>query len=158
MKNHLLWKTIVGLTIGVVVSSCSGTNSGQSNSWKIYSNERYGYQFPYPNNWENTRVISNADGQAFRHPQNPAVEMRAWAGYNLLNSEDSQPKAANNFITEEGLPGELRVKIGPEISSMTLRLEKGQIQYYWEAEAPSQQFDDYYKFFYYVASQYDVEK
>lgn len=160
MKNNLL-KLIVGLTIGVVLSSCSSTTSMQSNSWKVYSNERYGYQFPYPSNWEGARASSNADGQAFRHPQNPAVEMRAWAGYDLSNSisinEETQGTGARNFTTEEGLPGELKVNIGPDISSMTLTLIEGQVQYHWQAEAPSQQFDDYYKFFYYVASQYDVE-
>lgn len=156
MKNHLL-KLIVGLTIGAVLSSCSA--SMQSNNWKVYSNERYGYQFPYPSNWEAARVSSNGDGQAFGHPENPAVEMRAWAGYDLSNSiniEETPATAARNFKTEEGLVGELKVNIGREISSMTLTLDRGQVQYHWQAEAPSQQFDDYYKFFYYVASQYDV--
>lgn len=157
MKNHLL-KLIFGLTIGVVLSSCSSTNSMQSNSWKVYSNERYSYQFPYPSNWFEARVSSNADGQAFRHPQNPAVEMRAWAGYDLSNykNEETQGTGARNFTTEKGLAGELKVHIGQETSSMTLTLIEGQVQYHWQAEAPSQQFDDYYKFFYYVASQYDV--
>lgn len=150
MKNHFL-KLIVGFTIGAVLSSCSA--SMQSNTWKVYSNQRYGYQFLYPSNWEAAGVSSNADGQAFRHPENPAVEIRAWAGYELSNSINS---VARNFQTEEGLVGELKVNIGPEISSMTLILEKGEVQYHWQAEAPTEQFDDYYKFFYYVASQYDV--
>ncbi|MDY6804408.1 MAG: PsbP-related protein [Cyanobacteriota bacterium] len=159
MKNHLL-KLIFGLTTGVVLSSCSSTNSMESNNWKVYSNERYGYQFPYPSNWFEVRASSNADGQTFRHPQNPAVEMRAWAGYDLSNSidiEETQGTVARNFTTEKGLPGELKVNIGQETSSMTLTFIEGQVQYHWQAEAPSQEFDDYYKFFYYVASQYDVE-
>lgn len=158
MKKNLL-KLIFGLTIGSVLSSCSSTTSIQSNSWKVYSNERYGYQFPYPSNWEAARVSSNLDGQAFRDPQHPGVEMRAWAGYDLLNAiniEEQPAQVASNFTTADGLPGELKVNIGPQKTLMKLTLVKGQVQYHWQAEAPSQQFDDYYKFFYYVASEYDV--
>jgi hypothetical protein len=85
--------------------------------------------------------------------------MRAWAGYDLLNAiniEEPPAKVASNFTTVDGLPGELKVNIGPEKTLMKLTLVKGQVQYHWQAEAPSQQFDDYYKFFYYVASEYDV--
>ena len=160
-KMKALKKLVFGLTIAIVLSSCTLITATESNSWKTYRNRRYGFEFPYPGDWVETKSPSNIDGQAFNSPQNRGIEIRAWGAYDLSNPQSQRPNASNsssiqNFTTEQGLSGQLQIDIGPKTSSMKLTLVDREMQYYWEAEAPTQEFDDYYKFFYYVASQYRV--
>jgi len=93
------------------------------------------------------------------------VEIRGWAGYNVPaanrkqrhNINIDQPKPLKlNFTTEQGLSGELKVDLRSQESSMTLILVEGDVRYNFQGKAPSKQFADYYKFFYYVGRQYRV--
>lgn len=105
----------------------------------------------------------NRDGRAFRDPQNPNIEIRGWAANNLAESNApsqegtlKQPESSQqqNFITEQGLTGKLRVEVGSDLSLMTLSLSQGNVLYSWQGQSESEQFADYYRFFNYVARQY----
>lgn len=102
----------------------------------------------------------NRDGLAFSDPQNPAVLIIGIAGDRLPEIElsakqKSPPKSTQqNFTTEQGRTGKLQVDVGADFSSMTLTLIQGRIRYHWRGQSPSQQFADYYRFFYYIASQF----
>ena len=162
---------------------CHASNLGSQGSWSTYHNQRYNFEFPYPKNWVSVPMPDNGDGGAFRDPQNSSVEIRGWAANKLpeiaasptsiklsegqprlkkkapalaVTAKDAPKSQQQNFTTEQGLTGKLKVKIGSQISSMTLTLNQGKVEYNWQGQCDSKQFADYYRFFYYVASQYRI--
>lgn len=146
-----------------MLSGCRPDMS-QSGSWKIYHNPRYDFTFPYPSTWKPSQPPDNRDGQAFNHPDNPAIEVRGWASNRLPNPRgDEQGTSKNatsglkpNFKTQQGLAGELKVQIDQRTSSMTLTLIQGEVRYNWQGRSPSEQFADRYQLFYSMARQYRV--
>lgn len=143
----------------ILLFSCRAANLGQQSSWSIYRNPRYNFEFPYPNNWVSFSMPDNRDGLAFRDPRNPGVEIRGWAANDLSDFETSarnRPLNSHprNFTTQQGLRGTLQVAVGADLSLMTLSLNQGKVRYNWQGQSESEQFADYYRFFYYVAEQY----
>ncbi len=122
----------------------------------MYHNPRFGFEFPYPSNWVTGPMPDSRDGQTFSDPTSPTVEIRGWAGFNLeeFKSPNTAQPLKQNFTTAQGLTGDLEVEVGTQISMMTLILNQGSLRYYWQGRAPSKQFAEYYRFFYYSASQY----
>jgi hypothetical protein len=166
VKTYSLKQRIYAIAGGVgaaisVVTMLSGCNAPGFNSvtWKTYSNSRYGFEFPYPSTWTSLPPPENHDGIAFVSPQNNTVEIRSWAGNRLPDSIDKDAKKTinSNFKTAQGVSGVLEVEIGSKISSMTLAISQGQIKYYWQGRSPSEDFQDYYRVFYYIAQQYRVK-
>lgn len=164
-KNLIRLLSPVILVAGL--SSCRASTVTPAEGWEWYRNSRFGFEFPYPNTWITETAPANRDGQVFQDPQNSGVEIRGWASYELsdLPSKPSRnpakplpPIFKPHFTTEQGLPGELKVELGPEMSTLTLTLVQKEVRYNWQGSAPSQQFADYYKFFYYVAGQYRISE
>ncbi|NEP60033.1 MAG: hypothetical protein F6K31_24015 [Symploca sp. SIO2G7] len=139
-----------------LLSSCSDS----PNRWKTYQNPRYKFEFPYPSNWESIAMPENLDGEAFRDPNNPSVEIRGWAFNQLPETESSSSNSTStdspNFTTEQGVTGQLRVEVGVDTSLMILTLNQGQVEYHWQGRSDSEQFADYYRLFNYIASQYHL--
>ncbi len=131
-------------------------------SWKTYKNSRYGFELIYPSNWTALPAPENDDGIAFVSPQNNTVEIRSWAGNRLSESNSKDPEAKTtinpNFQTAQGVSGVLVVEVGQQVSSMTLTLTHSQIKYYLQARSQSQEFQDYYRLFDYIALQYRIPK
>ncbi|MBD2384029.1 hypothetical protein [Cylindrospermum sp. FACHB-282] len=131
-------------------------------TWKTYSNSRYGFEFPYPRNWTSLATPVNNDGITFVSPRNDSVEIRGWAGYQLPASSSEDQKAIKktnyNFQTVQGIFGVLVVEVGQTVSSMTLTITQGEMKYYWHGQSNSQEFQDYYRLFYYIAQQYRIPK
>ncbi|MEW6495443.1 MAG: hypothetical protein AB1589_23425 [Cyanobacteriota bacterium] len=105
----------------------------------------------------------NLDGRAFRDPQNPSVEIRGWAANNLsvipssssnTSATESPKPQSQNFTTDQGMTGQLQVKVGSDISLMTLTLSQDKVLYNWQGQCESKNFADYYRFFNYIARQY----
>lgn len=148
-----------GIALIVMLSGCPPSDS-QSGTWKTYQNPRYGFEFLYPSNWVPAPMPDNRDGQAFSDRQNLAVQILGSAGDRLpeievVPSQEKHPKSTQqNFTTQQGRTGKLQVDVGTDFSLMTLTLTQGRIRYTWQGKAPSKQFADYYRFFYYIASQY----
>lgn len=151
---------LVGAAVSLMLlMSCRSSEIAAPDTWKTYRNPRYNFEFPYPSHWVAEPPPDNQDGQAFQDPRNAEAEIRGWAGHQIKMAAQQKSKdlpLKPNFSTQQGLAGELKVNIGPEMSSMTLVLQQGDIRYHWQARSPSQQFDDYYRFFYYIARQYRI--
>ncbi len=166
MRTCVLGKVVVSITpLVLILLSCHASNTGMPNSWDTYRNPRYGFEFPYPSNWIAVSMPDNRDGRAFHDPNNPKLEIRGWATNKLSDLKASSPNKnkpaqespnsqLKNFTTDQGLTGELLVVVGSDISSMTLTLSQGRVEYNWQGQGESQQFADHYRFFYYVARQY----
>ncbi|BAY77014.1 hypothetical protein NIES25_34720 [Nostoc linckia NIES-25] len=151
------------IAILIMLWSCTATNFNvEAITWKTYSNSRYGFEFPYPSNWTSLAAPENDDGIGFISPENKTVEIRGWASQQLLNSIDksreSRKKIQSNFQTAQGISGVLVVEVDRQATSMTLTLTQNQVKYYWQGRSNSQEFPNYYRFFYYIAQQYRIPK
>jgi hypothetical protein len=161
VKTHSLWRTIYTHALLVILWGCGASNLNTSDlTWKTYSNSRYGFEFPYPSNWTALPTPDNGDGIAFVAPQKTSVEIRAWAGKQLLKSpsknRDAKTTINPNFQTAQGISGVLVVEADQQVSSMTLTLTHGQIKYSWQGRSPTQEFANYYNLFSYIARQYRI--
>ena len=150
-------------TIALLMMLCgcvTGFNAGTI-TWKTYSNYRYGFEFPYPSNWTALAAPENGDGIALVSPESNSVEIRGWASNQLPDSttdKKAMKKINSNFQTTQGVSGVLVVEVNQQVSSMTLTLTQGQVNYYWQGRSESKKFKDYYRFFYYIAQQYRIPK
>ncbi|MGF2035840.1 MAG: hypothetical protein RMZ43_011080 [Nostoc sp. CmiVER01] len=127
-------------------------------AWKTYKNSRYGFEFPYPSNWNSLTAPANDDGIAFISPQDNSVEIRGWASQQLPNDRESVKKIKSNFQTAQGVSGVLIVEVSQQIGSMTLTLTQSQVKYCLQGQSKSQDFQNYYRLFYYIAQQYSIPK
>jgi len=151
------------IALFVILWGCTASdfNAGAI-AWKTYSNSRYGFEFPYPSNWTSLAAPANDDGIAFISLQDNSVQIRGWASQQLPNSivtdQESVKKIKSNFQTAQGLSGVLVVEVDQRVGSMTLTLTQSQVKYYWQGRSKSQEFQDYYRLFYYIAQQYRISK
>lgn len=147
-------------SIALVLTMCGCQPATNTPTWQTYTNDRYNFEFLYPSNWKALPPPDNNDGQAFVAPQNSQVQIRGWAGNNLpqwhLQQQGAKTTTNSNFKTTQGVSGQLTVEVGKDLSSMTLKITKGQIHYYWQGQAPSAEFDRYYRYFSYIAQEYKI--
>lgn len=141
---------------------CSTQNLQRyENAWKIYKNYRYGFEFPYPSNWQEMRPV-NGDGIIFISPTKNSVKIIAWAGNQLFShtNRDRNTRISTNpnFKNVQGISGVMTIETGVTESIITLKFARNQIKYYWQGKAPSQEFDDYYRFFHYIAQNYRLSE
>jgi hypothetical protein len=151
----------IGLAIVILLlGSCRSIDLDAPLSLKTYKNQRFGFESIYPDNWRSTPPPSNLDGQTFYHPQNPDIQISVWANYQLSPSKtnSSSPNSIENFTTRQGLNGALTVEVGAQTSAIHLTLVEDRISYHFEGRSPSLAFADYYRLFYDVASQYQIDK
>ncbi|BBD66089.1 hypothetical protein NIES4072_02320 [Nostoc commune NIES-4072] len=143
----------------IILCSCTANdfNAGTI-AWKTYSNSRYGFEFPYPSNWTALATPENDDGIAFLSPQDNSVEIRGWASQQLSNDREPIKKIKSNFQTAQGVSGVLVVEVSQQIGSMTLTLTHSQVKYCLQGRSKSQDFQNYYRLFYYIAQQYRIFK
>jgi hypothetical protein len=151
------------IALSIILWGCTANNfNGGAIAWKTYSNSRYGFEFPYPSNWTSLAAPANDDGVAFLSPQNKSVEIRGWASqqlpHSIITEQEPAKKIKPNFQTAQGVPGVLVVEVSQGVSSMTLTLTQSQVKYYWQGRSNSQEFQDYYRLFYYIAQQYRILK
>lgn len=162
LKIYTKIKTIGGQTALLLsLWSCTASNLLPSRvTWNTYNNSRYGFEFPYPSNWNALPAKANNDGIVLLSPKNNSVEIRAWAAHQLPESIEQNSKTTSkpNFQTDQGVSGVLLVEIDQQISSMTLSLTQDEVQYYWQARSQNQEFSDYYHLFYYMAYQYRIRE
>jgi hypothetical protein len=143
----------------IILWGCTANNfNAGAIAWKTYSNSRYGFEFPYPSNWTSLAAPVNDDGIAFISPQDNSVEIRGWASQQLLNDQESVKKIKPNFQTAQGVSGVLVVEVDQRAGSMTLTLTQSQVKYYLQGRSKSQNFQYYYRLFYYIAQQYRISK
>ncbi|MBN3922874.1 hypothetical protein [Nostoc sp. NMS4] len=148
---------VIGLLVMLWGCTVNDFNAGAI-AWKTYSNSRYGFEFPYPSNWTSLAAPANDDGIAFISPQDNSVEIRGWASHQLPSDRESVKKIKSNFQTTQGVLGVLVVEVDRQVGSMTLTLTQSQVKYCLRGRSKSQNFQDYYRLFYYIAQQYRISK
>ncbi|MCP6760927.1 MAG: hypothetical protein NHB32_19775 [Fischerella sp. CENA71] len=152
---------IYAIALSVIIGSCTTTPDFNisNQTWKIYSNARYGFEFPYPSTWKSL-PSDNGDGIVFISPRNNTVEIRSWAGMQLpeviIPEQNAKTSIDPNFTTAQGVSGVLTVEVGQQEGVMTLKLAQGKLKYCWQAKAPRSEFNNYYRFFDYIASSYKI--
>lgn len=150
----------LALAIGLLLlGSCRSVEIGSPVSLKTYQNQRFGFKSIYPERWRATPPPSNLDGQTFYDPQNPDVQISVWAGYHLPSPKDDRPSPNSNanFTTRQGLSGALTVEVGTQTSVIHLLVVEDRVSYHFEARSPSLEFANYYRLFYDLASQYQID-
>ncbi len=140
----------IALLIGCQGSQIDGV------AWQTYTNSRYGFEFSYPAHWNATPLPENRDGRAFHHPDDSRIEIRGWAGYDLVPRVKVPEPQTDNFTTQQGIEGQLSVSVGDRISTMTLTFARDRVRYCWQGRSPTPQFADYYQLFDASARRYRV--
>ncbi|MEH2331934.1 hypothetical protein [Nostoc sp.] len=148
---------VVALLIMLWSCTANDFNAGAI-AWKTYNNSRYGFEFPYPSNWTSLVASENGDGIAFISPQDNSVEIRGWASHQLPNDQEFVKKIKSNFQTVQGVSGVVVVEVDRRAGSMTLTLTQSQVKYHLQGRSKSQEFQNYYRLFYYIAQQYRISK
>ncbi|MEH1871260.1 MAG: hypothetical protein V7K73_07485 [Nostoc sp.] len=143
----------------IILWGCTANDfNAKAIAWKTYSNSRYGFEFPYPSNWTSLAAPENDDGIAFISPQDNSVEIRGWASQQLPNNRESVKKIKSNFQTAQGVSGVLVVEVSQQVGKVTLTLTQSQVKYCLQGRSKSQDFQNYYRFFYYIAQRYRILK
>ncbi|AFZ25249.1 hypothetical protein Cylst_3079 [Cylindrospermum stagnale PCC 7417] len=161
--GRIIYTFAFGVGTAIAFWGCSTSNFRDSDlAWKTYSNSRYGFEFPYPSNWTSLATPENNDGIALVSPNNNSVEIRGWAGHQLPGSSTQNREGMKtineNFQTVQGVSGVLVVEVGQKVSLMKLTLTQGEVKYYWQGQSNSQEFQNYYRLFYYIAQQYRIRE
>lgn len=144
---------LLGMVLTVFLLGCRADDRNSAGNWVTYRNDRFGFEFLYPDRWVASITPENRDGMAFSDPTNPNVEIRGWAGTEI---SDPRRSASSNFTTQQGISGNLEIKLDAKVSSMTMTIVQDKTRYNWRGSAPSQQFDSFYQFFYYIASRFKI--
>lgn len=149
------YKSVAGaIALSLLLWGCSKPFSVSDTQWQTYSNSRYGFEFPYPSNWNVLKSPDNNDGIALVSPRSQTVQIRAWASNRLPNNGNN---IETNFQTTQGVSGVLLVEVSQQVSYMKLTITRGKVTYYWQGQSPSQDFSNYYPLFYYIAQQYRIK-
>jgi len=126
--------------------------------WKTYKNNRYGFEFPYPNTWQQLGNPDNSDGIALVSPNKKNVEIRAYASKPLLKFATENPQPVPNFRTHQGFSGVLAVEAGEKVTVIKLTISQENLEYHWQGQSGSKDFQNYYRLFYYIAQEYKISQ
>jgi hypothetical protein len=157
--NKALCAIISGVGIGMISWGCNANNSQlQETRWNIYRNNRYGFEFPYPNTWQQLGNPDNSDGIALVSPNKKNVEIRAYASKPVLKFATENPQPVLNFQTHQGVSGVLSVEVGEKVTVIKLTITQAQLEYHWQGKSASQDFQNYYRLFHYIAKEYKISQ
>ena len=143
----------------MIVWGCNANNlQVQNTTWNIYRNDRYGFEFPYPHTWQVLGNPDNNDGVALVSPNKKTGEIRAYASKPLLESTTKNPQPVPNFQTHQGFSGVLAVEVGDKVTIMKLTITQKHLEYHWQGQSASQDFQNYYRLFYFMAREYKISQ
>jgi hypothetical protein len=145
--------------IGMIVWGCNANNLQiEDTTWNVYRNKRYGFEFPYPNTWQVSGNPDNSDGVALVSLNKKNVEIRSYASKPVLKSSTQNSQPVSNFQTNQGVSGILAVETGEKVTVIKLTITQEQLEYHWQGQSNSQDFQNYYRLFYYIAQEYKISQ
>jgi hypothetical protein len=157
--QKILYTTVLSIGSCLIVWGCSANDfQVKDTTWNTYRNKRYGFEFPYPHTWQALDNPDNSDGIALVSPNKKNVEIRAYASKPLLKSLTQNPQPVPNFQTHQGFSGVMSVEIGEKVTVMKLTITQEQLEYHWQGKSDHQDFQNYYRLFYYIAQEYKISQ
>ena len=126
--------------------------------WKTYKNNRYGFEFPYPNTWQELKNPDNSDGVVLVLPNKKNLEIRSYASKPLLKFSRKTQGKVYNFRTNQGVFGVLTVEVREKVTVIKLTITQEKLEYFWQGQSYSQEFKKYYRLFYYMAQEYKINR
>ncbi|HCQ21684.1 MAG: hypothetical protein AN483_15165 [Aphanizomenon flos-aquae MDT14a] len=127
-------------------------------TWKTYKNNRYGFEFPYPNTWQELKNPDNSDGVVLVLPNKKNLEIRSYASKPLLKFSRKTQGKVYNFRTNQGVFGVLTVEVREKVTVIKLTITQEKLEYFWQGQSDSQEFKKYYRLFYYMAQEYKINR
>jgi hypothetical protein len=91
-------------------------------TWKTYKNNRYGFEFPYPNTWQELKNPDNSDGVVLVLPNKKNLEIRSYASKPLLKFSRKTQGKVYNFRTNQGVFGVLTVEVREKVTVIKLTI------------------------------------
>jgi hypothetical protein len=157
--QKILYTTILSIGSCLIVWGCSANNlQFPDTTWNTYRNKRYSFEFPYPNTWQALENPDNSDGIALVSPNKKNVEIRAYASKSGLKSLNESSQPVPNFQTHQGFSGVLAVEAGEKVTVIKLTITQEQLEYHWQGKSDRQDFQNYYRLFYYIAQEYKISQ
>ena len=126
--------------------------------WKTYKNNRYGFEFPYPNTWQELKNPDNSDGVVLVLPNKKNLEIRSYASKPLLKFSRKTQGKVYNFRTNQGVFGVLTVEVREKVTVIKFTITQEKLEYFWQGQSDSQEFKKYYRLFYYMAQEYKINR
>jgi hypothetical protein len=126
--------------------------------WKTYKNNRYGFEFPYPNTWQELKNPDNSDGVVLVLPNKKNLEIRSYASKPLLKFSRKTQGKVYNFRTNQGVFSVLTVEVREKVTVIKLTITQEKLEYFWQGQSDSQEFKKYYRLFYYMAQEYKINR
>ena len=126
--------------------------------WKTYKNNRYGFEFPYPNTWQESKNPDNSDGVVLVLPNKKNLEIRSYASKPLLKFSRKTQGKVYNFRTNQGVFSVLTVEVREKVTVIKLTITQEKLEYFWQGQSDSQEFKKYYRLFYYMAQEYKINR
>jgi hypothetical protein len=126
--------------------------------WKTYKNNRYGFEFPYPNTWQELKNPDNSDGVVLVLPNKKNLEIRSYASKPLLKFSRKTQGKVYNFRTNQGVFSVLTAEVREKVTVIKLTITQEKLEYFWQGQSDSQEFKKYYRLFYYMAQEYKINR
>ncbi|MFN8952329.1 MAG: hypothetical protein ACK5WC_14480 [Aphanizomenon sp.] len=126
--------------------------------WKTYKNNRYGFEFPYPNTWQELKNPDNSDGVVLVLPNKKNLEIRSYASKPLLKFSRKTQGKVYNFRTNQGVFSVLTVEVREKVTVIKLTITQEKLEYFWQGQSDSQEFKKYYRLFYHMAQEYKINR
>ncbi|MDB9459855.1 hypothetical protein PN480_03120 [Dolichospermum circinale CS-1225] len=157
--NRALCAITCSIGIGIIVWGCNANNlQPQNQTWKIYKNPRYGFEFPYPHTWQELRNPDNSDGVVLVLPNKDNVEIRSYASKPVLGFSPKTQEQVYNFRTNQGVFSVLTVEVKEKVTVIKLTITQAELEYSWQGQSDSQDFQNYYRLFYHIAQEYKISQ
>jgi hypothetical protein len=137
------------------------SNSEQLNTtkdWKKYWNARYGFEIKYPAEWEDGEESDNGDGMLL-YIGDPDIRIAASAINNVEGTtlDDSLSRLTYQKIKlDDGGNGDLYIGKEERKNFLYLKQYKGNVEYTFDVEVPSEFYDKNYKILMSVAKSFHV--
>jgi hypothetical protein len=126
--------------------------------WKTYKNNRYGFEFPYPNTWQELKNPDNSDGVVLVLPNKKNLEIRSYASKPLLKFSRKTQGKVYNFRTNQGVFSVLTAEVREKVTVIKLTITQEKLEYFWQGQSDSQEFKKYYRLFYHMAQEYKINR